>query len=123
MVKAEPKVLAFDIECTKTALKFPTAESDEVFMISYMCMGQGYLIISRTVVGDDVEDFEYTPKSQFPGPFHIFNEPDEASLLRRFFAHVKELRPQIFVTYNGDFFDWPFVDARATKCVLSMFRL
>jgi len=23
------------------------------------------------------------------------------------------VRPQIFVTYNGDFFDWPFVEKRA----------
>ena len=36
MVKAEPRVLAFDIECTKEPLKFPQAERDEIFMISYM---------------------------------------------------------------------------------------
>ena len=23
------------------------------------------------------------------------------------------MRPQIFVTYNGDFFDWPFIEKRA----------
>lgn len=34
-------------------------------------------------------------------------------MIRRFFAHVAELRPQIIVTYNGDYFDWPFVDERA----------
>jgi DNA polymerase epsilon subunit 1 len=43
-------------------------------MISYMCDGRGYLIISREVVGEDIADFEYTPKPQFPGPFTIFNE-------------------------------------------------
>lgn len=26
---------------------------------------------------------------------------------------MAELRPQIIVTYNGDYFDWPFVDERA----------
>ena len=36
MVKAEPRVLAFDIECTKEPLKFPQAERDAIFMISYM---------------------------------------------------------------------------------------
>ncbi len=25
------------------------------------------------------------------------------------------MRPGIYVTYNGDFFDWPFVQTRATK--------
>lgn len=37
-------------------------------------------------------------------------------MIRRFFAHVAELRPQIIVTYNGDYFDWPFVDERAKVC-------
>ena len=73
-MKAEPRVLAFDIECTKAPLKFPTVEMDQVFMISYMCDGQGYLIISREVVAEDIADFEYTPKPTFPGPFTIFNE-------------------------------------------------
>ena len=33
-------ILAFDIECTKEALKFPQAERDQIFMISYMVDGQ-----------------------------------------------------------------------------------
>ena len=62
--KAEPRVLAFDIECTKAPLKFPQAEIDQVFMISYMCDGEGYLIINREIVTEDIEDFEYTPKPE-----------------------------------------------------------
>jgi DNA polymerase epsilon subunit 1 len=31
----------------------------------------------------------------------------------RFFEHIRETRPIIYVTYNGDFFDWPFIDKRA----------
>ncbi len=34
--KAEPVVLAFDIECTKAPLKFPDATIDQIYMISYM---------------------------------------------------------------------------------------
>lgn len=36
------------------------------------------------------------------------------SLLRRFFGHIQDVQPSIIVTYNGDSFDWPFVDARAS---------
>ena len=36
---------------------FPDAEIDQVFMISYMFDGQGYLIINREVVSEDIEDF------------------------------------------------------------------
>ena len=45
-------------------------------------------------------------------------------MIRRFFDHVAELRPQIIVTYNGDYFDWPFVDAKAkvTKGGVRRFR-
>ena len=43
----EPRILAFDIECEKSPLKFPNAEVDRIFMISYMVKNQGYLIINR----------------------------------------------------------------------------
>jgi DNA polymerase epsilon subunit 1 len=125
--KADVTFLAFDIECTKAPLKFPNAQVDEIFMISYMVSTptggpQGYLIVSRHVVSTDVQDFEYTPQSKYPGPFHIFNEPDEASLLKRFFAEYQRHCPQIVVTYNGDFFDWPFLQARAQIHGLDLWR-
>ena len=120
MVAIEPRILAFDIECVKAPLKFPNAEVDEIFMISYMFDGQGYLILSRKYVSKDVANFEYTPKPEYPGPFHVFNEKDEKGLLRRFFDHVKEVRPNIIVTYNGDGFDWPYVDKRAAVYGINM---
>jgi len=110
--KAEPRVLAFDIECTKAPLKFPDANVDQVFMISYMVDGQGFLLINREVVGEDIKDFEYTPKPAYSGPFKVVNLADEPGLLREFLRHVQEIRPQIFVTYNGDYFDWPFLETR-----------
>ena len=36
-------------------------------MISYMLDKQGYLIVNREVVSQDIEDFEYTPKPEFEG--------------------------------------------------------
>jgi DNA polymerase epsilon subunit 1 len=75
-------------------------------MISYMIDGHGFLIINRQIVAADVDDFEYTPRPEFRGEFHIFNEPDERQLLLRFFDHLLRVRPSIMVTYNGDFFDW-----------------
>ena len=38
---------------------------------------QGYLITNREVIGADVENFEYTPKPEYEGPFIVLNEPDE----------------------------------------------
>ncbi|TYZ50827.1 hypothetical protein PybrP1_003159 [[Pythium] brassicae (nom. inval.)] len=118
--KAEPVVCAFDIETTKLPLKFPDAAFDQIYMISYMIDRQGYLIVNREFVSEDIQDFEYTPKADYPGPFVVFNEPDEAQLLKRFFEHVADVQPHIFVTYNGDFFDWPFMDARAAVHGMSL---
>ncbi|KAJ3294019.1 DNA polymerase epsilon catalytic subunit [Borealophlyctis nickersoniae] len=118
--RADPVVLAFDIETTKLPLKFPDASIDCIMMISYMIDGQGFLITNREIVSEDIEDFEYTPKPEYEGPFTIFNEPDEAGLIARFFEHIRDAKPTVFVTYNGDWFDWPFVEARALANGLNM---
>ncbi|XP_075636199.1 DNA polymerase epsilon catalytic subunit A-like [Castanea sativa] len=118
--RAEVHVCAFDIETTKLPLKFPDAEYDLVMMISYMVDGQGYLIINRECVGDDIEDLEYTPKPEFEGYFKVSNVRNEVELLRQWFAHMREVKPGIYVTYNGDFFDWPFLESRAAYHGLKM---
>ncbi|XP_057955577.1 DNA polymerase epsilon catalytic subunit A-like [Malania oleifera] len=118
--RAEVRVCAFDIETTKLPLKFPDAEYDLVMMISYMIDGQGYLIINRECVGEDIEDLEYTPKPEFEGCFKVTNVKNEEELLRQWFAHMCEVKPGIYVTYNGDFFDWPFLERRAAYHGLKM---
>ncbi|XP_061624174.1 DNA polymerase epsilon catalytic subunit A isoform X2 [Phyllopteryx taeniolatus] len=120
--RPDPVVLAFDIETTKLPLKFPDAETDQIMMISYMIDGQGFLITNREIVSENIEDFEFTPKPEYEGPFAVFNEDDEVALIQRFFGHIQETKPNIFVTYNGDFFDWPFVEARASVHGLSVHR-
>jgi DNA polymerase epsilon subunit 1 len=37
----------------------------------------------------------------------------QIELLRLWFSHMQEVKPGIYVTYNGDFFDWPFLERRA----------
>ncbi|XP_064211685.1 DNA polymerase epsilon catalytic subunit 1 isoform X2 [Tribolium castaneum] len=118
--RPEPIVLAFDIETTKLPLKFPDAQTDQIMMISYMIDGQGFLITNREILSSDIEDFEYTPKPEFEGKFTIFNEPNELALIQKFFDHIMDVRPHVFVTYNGDFFDWPFVETRAAVYDLDM---
>jgi DNA polymerase epsilon subunit 1 len=114
--------LAYDIETTKLPLKFPDAATDQIMMISYMIDGNGYLITNREIISENVEDFDFSPKPEFPGHFVVFNEPDERALLRRFFEHILEVQPQIIVTYNGDFFDWPFVETRASHHQMNMYK-
>ena len=49
MNRADPRVLAFDIETTKLPLQFPNVEIDSIMMISYMLDGQ-VCLYSKTVV-------------------------------------------------------------------------
>jgi DNA polymerase epsilon subunit 1 len=115
-----PRVCAFDIECTKAPLKFPDAATDSIYMISYMVDGIGFLLINREVVSEDVPDFDYTPLDEYPGQFTVVNLADEAAVLRHWIDHMRELKINIYVTYNGDYFDWPFIDARARVHGLSV---
>lgn len=121
MAFSDTVVLAFDIETTKLPLKFPDSKFDQIMMISYMCDGDGFLITNREIISEDIEGFEYTPKPEYPGVFTVFNESNEKNLIIKFFNHIKELKPTIITTFNGDFFDWPFVDARSTYHDIDMF--
>jgi len=118
--RPEAKIFAFDIETEKAPLKFPNAEHDRIMMISYMIDTEGFLIVNRDIVSSDIDDFEYTPKAEYPGVFTIFNEDNEEMLLRRFFEHIVEQRPHVYVHYNGDFFDWPYIEKRAFHFGISM---
>ncbi|ORZ35386.1 hypothetical protein BCR44DRAFT_53396 [Catenaria anguillulae PL171] len=120
LLPPDPVILAFDIETTKLPLKFPDASHDQIMMISYIIDGQGYLITNREIVSEDIDDFDYTPKPEFEGPFVVFNEANERGLLDRFFDHIIEVKPHVIVTYNGDFFDWPFVETRAAAHGIDM---
>jgi len=40
------------------------------------------LITNREIVSEDIDDFEYTPKDEYPGDFTVFNEADEVGLVR-----------------------------------------
>ncbi|VDL61470.1 unnamed protein product [Hymenolepis diminuta] len=116
----EPVVLAYDIETTKLPLKFPDASVDQIMMISYMIDGAGFLICNQEIIAEDIEDFEFTPRPEFPGHFRVFNVANEEAVIRHFFDHILRVKPTVMVTYNGDYFDWPFVEARAAVYNISM---
>lgn len=42
-------------------------------------------------------------------------------MLVHFFDHIQSARPTVIATYNGDFFDWPFVEQRAAIHGINMY--
>lgn len=82
-------------------------------MISYMIDGAGFLICNQEIIAEEIKDFEFTPRPEFPGHFKVYNVSNEEAVIRHFFDHILRIKPTVMVTYNGDYFDWPFVEARA----------
>lgn len=114
------RIFAFDIETTKPPLKFSNPEFDQIMMISVMTEEFGELIINRKIVSQDIQEFEYHAKDDMKSDFKISNEEGEEELLIRFIELIIEHKPHIITTYNGGFFDWPFVDSRMKKYNMSL---
>jgi hypothetical protein len=68
VLQAEPRTLAFDIECTKAPLKFPDVTLDRIYMISYMFDGQ----VWWRGEGEGGLALVYTPLCRAP---HAFQSP------------------------------------------------
>ncbi|KAI5191593.1 DNA polymerase epsilon subunit 1 [Nematocida minor] len=112
VIPPDLRIFSFDIETTKDPLKFPTAEKDKIMMISIMSSIGGWLIVNREIVSEDIQPFEFRPTEDIGGDFDIHNEKNEEHLLSRFMEIIHVFKPHVVTTYNGDYFDWPFVDAR-----------
>ncbi|KAK8886294.1 DNA polymerase epsilon catalytic subunit [Tritrichomonas musculus] len=117
----QPRVLAFDIECSKQPLQFPNENTDEIMMISYIVDGEGFLVTNRRWFSSDIESFEYSPLEYYC-KFTVWNCPDERSMLEKWFEHINEIKPHIMVTFNGDYFDWPFIEKRAYINHLNLYQ-
>jgi DNA polymerase epsilon subunit 1 len=110
--KPEFSIIAFDIETTKLPLKFPDARIDSIIMISYVIDGNFFLITNREILSADVAEFGYSPKPDISGTVMIYNEENEKSCLLKFFKHIKAVKPLIITSFNGDYFDIPFIAKR-----------
>lgn len=117
----QPRVVAFDIECSKEPLMFPNPETDQIMMISYMVDGRGYLVTNMNWFSKDIENFEYSPLENYC-EFTVWNCKNEVAMLHRWFDHLREIKPHIMVTFNGDSFDWPFVEKRAFINGINMYN-
>lgn len=77
-----------------------------------MIDGKGVLLVNRQVFSKNISDFEYSPLPQMKGEFHIFNCVNEKDMLILFIKQIKTISPHVIVTYNGDSFDFKFIDER-----------
>ncbi|KAI5180633.1 DNA polymerase epsilon subunit 1 [Nematocida sp. AWRm80] len=106
------RIFTFDIETTKEPLKFPNMDTDKIMMISVMSTLQGWLLVNREIVSENILPFKFQPTTDISGEFEIFNDTTEKAVLERFLEIIHLYKPHVISTYNGDFFDWPFIQAR-----------
>lgn len=84
------RVLAFDIETyTET---YPDSRKDPIIIMSLATNEKSVVITYKHVEKDYVEVVE-----------------NETQMLTRFFELIKEIDPEVLVTYNGDNFDFPYI--------------
>jgi DNA polymerase epsilon subunit 1 len=84
-------------------------------LISYVINEDTFLIVNREICSKDVTSFDFKPTEGIETTVTIFNEKNEESSLRKFFNHIRSCKPLIITSYNGDFFDFPFIEKRAEK--------
>jgi hypothetical protein len=72
------------------------------YMVATSTGSLGYLMVSRSVVSKDTDDFEYTPQPKYPGAFEIFNEVNEKALLEFFIEYQYRGRCSVHL----DAFHW-----------------
>lgn len=69
-------------------------------MISYMVDKQGYLIVNREVVSEDINDFEYTPKPEFEGTTPLLCYQHTTSCMQLLELHKAESATLIRASYR-----------------------
>jgi DNA polymerase epsilon subunit 1 len=67
-----------------------------------------------------VEGFDYAPKPAFAVSVDVYNEKNEYDTLKRFFSVIIEYKPIIITSFNGDRFDWPFIENRCNELDLNL---
>lgn len=82
-------------------------------MISLTHSENSILITNKEFMPEEVINFHYAPKPEFATDVVVYNEVDEKSLLIRFFNVIIDYKPLIISSFNGDRFDWPFIEERS----------
>lgn len=67
-----------------------------------------------------MEAFDYAPKPAFAVEVDIYNEKNEYDTMKRFFKVIIDYKPTIITSFNGDKFDWPFIENRCVELNLNV---
>ncbi len=97
------KLLAFDLE-TYSPNGFSNPENDEIITIS--------------IYSNNIQKV-LTYKKEFEGKNTIILK-NEKTMIQKFVEIIREEKPDVIITYNGDSFDFPYLKERAKKHKLKL---
>ncbi|MFH1255690.1 MAG: DNA-directed DNA polymerase [Candidatus Diapherotrites archaeon] len=101
---ADLRIGAFDLE-TFTSAGFTNPAKDEIVMISY---------------ADQEESVVWTTK-KVNGAGFVKTVESESEMIKALVEKIREKKLDLIVTYNGDLFDFPFIEERAKRLGVKLF--
>ena len=83
-------------------------------MISMMYQGEAVLIVNNGICLNKVQQFDYKPegKPEYNCHVQIINSESEKATLQAFVDIIQAYKPTVITSFNGDKFDYPFLEAR-----------
>jgi DNA polymerase epsilon subunit 1 len=115
-----PEFLNFgwDIETLTRPPQKPTPKKHPIYLIS-ICLGDvGYIIQNTTIISDTFESYKLNAGKHLETRFNVIRAKDEKDLIEKFLwiflnAKIDDRHPDTIADYNGDDFDFWFLDKRA----------
>ena len=101
-----PLVLAFDIEVNEQGESFQELFNDKVRRITAISYAWGKLGVAKPEASALILDAD--------------NDAAEKRLLHDFIVNLRTIAPDILVSFNGTYFDIPYLKARMTRYSLSL---
>lgn len=108
----ELKYMVFDLEVSKKPHCFPIVDEDPIMSIAMMTNHKGIIFVNSEFFGDIYENsFTYKNSKfmQYDRKFEIKECSDEGYLLKNFINELTIEQPEMWITYNGELFDFPYI--------------
>lgn len=110
-----------EVDINPLGIGFNSSQTEAILQIAVYvsCNGKSRGFVHMQGSYEPRENFEVRPDPSVEAPPVYYCYASETELLIGFFAHMRRIDPDDILTYNGDNFDWPFINVRAELCNLT----
>lgn len=113
-------IIGIDIETNTKPPHKPDPQRDSIYLISICCGESGYLIQNMDILKDKIKPITYKAGSHLTSQFRVIYSNNENDLIADFLWVLLNFKKSnrnadIIATYNGDKFDFWFLNERAKR--------